>query len=132
VAWGLYARAGLSALEGTLFLTWYLRLAGMRIGKGVVLGTGFAQVVDPDMLDFEDGATVSALFQAHTFEDRVLKIGRVHIRRHATVGAGAVLLYGADIGESTHLAPNSVVMKREHLLSGRSYSGCPTREIADS
>lgn len=132
VAWGMYARAGLSALEGTLFLTWYLRLAGMRIGRNVVLGTGFAQVVDPDMLEFEDGATVSALFQAHTFEDRVLKIDRVRIRRNATVGAGAVLLYGADIGEDARVAPHSVVMKREHLLPGRSYSGCPTREVAGS
>jgi len=127
VAWGMYARAGLSALEGTLLLTWFLRLAGMRIGRRVVLGTGFAQVVDPDMLTFEDDATVSALFQAHTFEDRVLKIDRVLIRRAATVGSGAVLLYGADIGEGTRVAPNSVVMKRERLLPGRSYAGCPTR-----
>jgi non-ribosomal peptide synthetase-like protein len=127
VAWGMYARAGLSALEGTLFLTWYLRLAGMHIGPDVVLGPGFAQVVDPDMLTFEAGATVSALFQAHTFEDRVLKIDRIRIRRGATVGGGAVLLYGADIGEGTWVAANSVVMKRERLLPGRSYSGCPTR-----
>ncbi len=127
VAWGMYARSGLSALEGTLFLSFYLRLAGMRIGRGVVLGPGFAQVVDPDMLTFEDGTTVSALFQAHTFEDRVLKIDRILIRRGATVGSGTVLLYGADIGEGTRVAQNSVVMKRERLLPGRSYAGCPTR-----
>jgi non-ribosomal peptide synthetase-like protein len=126
VAWGMYARGGLSALEGTLFLTWYLRLAGMHIGRDVVLGPGFAQVVDPDMLTFEDGTTVSALFQAHTFEDRVLKIDRVRIRRGATVGGGAVLLYGTDIGEGAQVASNSVVMKRERLLPGRSYAGCPT------
>ncbi len=127
VAWGMYARGGLSALEGTLFLSFYLRLAGMRIGRRVVLGPGFAQVVDPDMLTFEDDATVNALFQAHTFEDRVLKIDRVWIRRGASVGSGTVLLYGADIGEGTHVAQNSVVMKRERLLPGRSYEGCPTR-----
>jgi len=127
VAWGMYARSGLMAMEGTLFLTCYLRLAGMRIGRRVVLGMGFAQVVDPDMLTFEDDATVSALFQAHTFEDRVLKIDRVRIRRGATVGSGTVLLYGADIGEGTRVAQNSVVMKRERLLPGRSYTGCPTR-----
>ena len=73
-----------------------------------------APVVDPDMLSFEDGATVSALFQAHTFEDRVLKIDRVRIR------------HGADIGEGTRVASNSVVMKRERLLPGRCYAGCPT------
>jgi len=129
VAWAVYARGALAALEGTLMLTWFLRAMGMRIGKGVVLGSGFAQVVDPDMLTFGDGATVSALFQAHTFEDRVLKIDRVEIRAGATVGSGTVLLYGADIGEGTCVAPHSVVMKRERLLPGRTYEGCPTRAI---
>jgi acetyltransferase-like isoleucine patch superfamily enzyme len=116
-------------LEGTLLLSWYLRLMGVRIGKGVVLGGGFSQVVDPDMLSFGDGATVSCQFQAHTFEDRVLKIDRVTIRSGATVGSGAVLLYGADIGAGTHVGPHSVVMKRESLLPGRVYAGAPTRPI---
>ncbi|PYT09181.1 MAG: amino acid adenylation protein, partial [Acidobacteria bacterium] len=98
VAWAFYASVPLSFLEGTLLLSWYLRAMGARVGRKVVLGGGFAQVVDPDMLEFEDGATVSCQFQAHTFEDRVLKIDRVTIRRRATVGSGAVLLYGADIG----------------------------------
>ena len=40
------------------------------------------------MIAIGDGATVHAMFQAHTFEDRVLKIGRVHIGRGATVAPG--------------------------------------------
>jgi non-ribosomal peptide synthetase-like protein len=129
VAWAVFACRALSRLEGTLLLSWYLRAMGARIGRGVVLGGGFAQVVDPDMLCFEDGATVTCQFQAHTFEDRVLKIDRVMIRRRATVGSAAVLLYGADIGERTHVAAHSVVMKRESLLAGRAYSGVPTRPV---
>ena len=45
---------------------------------------GSRRVVDPDMITIDDGATVHALFQAHTFEDRVLKIDRVRIgpQRH--------------------------------------------------
>jgi acetyltransferase-like isoleucine patch superfamily enzyme len=116
-------------LEGTLLLSWYLRAMGVKIGCGVILGGGFSHVVDPDMLSFEDGATVSCQFQAHTFEDRVLKIDRVTIRRGATVGNSAVLLYGADIGAGAYVAPHSVVMKHETLLPGRSYSGCPTYPV---
>ena len=128
MAWAVFASAALSLLEGTLLLSWYLRWMGARIGRRVVL-CGAAQVVDPDMLCFEDDATVTCEFQAHTFEDRVLKIDRVTIRRRATVGSAAVLLYGADIGEGTHVAPHSVVMKRESLLAGRSYAGVPTRPV---
>jgi non-ribosomal peptide synthetase-like protein len=126
MVWENWARATLLHLEGTLLLSWYLRGMGMRIGRRVVLGPGFAQVVDPDMLVLEDDCTVSAMFQAHTFEDRVLKIDYVHVRRGATLGAASVPLYGADIGAGAYVAPHSVVMKGEHLLPGRRYAGAPT------
>ena len=129
VAWGQLAGPVLSGLEGTLWLHWYLRAMGARIGRRVALGDGFAQMVDPDMLEIEDDATVQAQFQAHTFEDRVLKIDRVRIRRGATVSAGVVLLYGADLGAGASVAAHSVVMKGEHLRAGRAYAGCPTQEM---
>jgi non-ribosomal peptide synthetase-like protein len=127
VAWSQYAASALSKLEGSLLLSWYLRAMGMKLGARVVLGSGFAQVVDPDMIHIEDGATVEATYQAHTFEDRVLKIDHVHVRRWATLGSSSVPLYGADVGERTHVAPHSVIMKRERLLPGRRYEGAPTR-----
>jgi non-ribosomal peptide synthetase-like protein len=129
VAWEFLARPVLAALEGTLLLPWSLRAMGARIGRRVVLGGGFSQVVDPDMLDLGDGSTVSALFQAHSFEDRVLKIDRVRIRAGATVGSGAVVFYGADVGEGARVAPQSVVMKGERLAAGGAYAGCPTRPM---
>ncbi len=127
VAWGIIASRALSALEGTLLLPIYLRRMGMKIGERVVLGNGFAQVVDPDMIDIGDGATVNALFQAHTFEDRVLKIDHVRVGHHSTLADGTVPLYGADIGAHACVAPHSVIMKHEHLRPGLRYAGAPTR-----
>jgi non-ribosomal peptide synthetase-like protein len=124
--WSTWARHLLTNLEGTLFLPWYLRAMGAKIGRRSVLAGGFAHVVDPDMLHIEDDVTVHALFQAHSFEDRVLKIDRITIRSGADVGSGAVLFYGAEIGEGAVVAPHSVVMKHERLLPGRVYEGCPT------
>ena len=128
--WQRYGRALLTPLEGTLLLPWYLRAMGMRIGRRCVLGDGFAQVVDPDMITIEDGATVHALFQAHSFEDRVLKIDRVRLGARCTIGRGAVVMYGADVGEDAHVMPHSVVMKQEHLLPERRYAGAPTDEVS--
>jgi non-ribosomal peptide synthetase-like protein len=127
VFWGVIARNLLSFLEGTLLLSIYLRCMGMNIGKGVVLGEGFSQVVDPDMLSIGNGATVSAMFQAHTFEDRVLKIGHIQVGAYSTLGTGTVPLYGANIGMHTFVLPNSVIMKREHLQPWLRYEGAPTR-----
>lgn len=133
LAWNVCAGGLVSRLDGTLLLNSLLRLTGLRIGARVVLGTGFAEdLPDPDMLTFEDGATVDCMFQAHTFEDRVLKMDRVVIRRGATVGINAVLLYGADVGEGARVAPHSVVMKHEHLRPGLLYAGFPTRPQDDA
>jgi non-ribosomal peptide synthetase-like protein len=125
MAWGMLAHGPLSPFAGTLWLPIYLRAMGMRIGKRVVLAGSFAQVVDPDMLTVEDGATIDPMFQAHTFEDRVLKIGPVHIGENATVGRATVLFYGTNIGARTTVTPHSVVMKNESLSDGRRYAGVP-------
>jgi non-ribosomal peptide synthetase-like protein len=130
VAWDLFSVGPLAALEGTLLLNWVLRAMGMKIGRHVVLQGGFAHTIDHDMLEFEDGATASCMFQAHTFEDRVLKIDRIKVRAKATIGAAAVVLYGADIGASAYVSPHSVVMKHEKLLPQRSYAGAPTQAVS--
>ena len=96
----MWARSALLQLEGTVFLAWFLRAVGVKVGRNVVLGTGFAQVVDPDMLSIGDDATVVCHFQAHTFEDRVLKIDRVSIGAGATVQPSAA---PADDGTITDL-----------------------------
>ena len=127
VAWSQHGRPVLEPLEGTLWLNFFLRAMGMKIGRRVVLGPGFSQVVDPDMITLEDDATVNAIFQAHTFEDRVLKIDHVHVRRGATLGDATVPLYGADIGEGTWVGAHSVIMKAERLLPGLDYAGAPCR-----
>jgi non-ribosomal peptide synthetase-like protein len=127
VAWARYANAILQQLEGTFLLTIYLRLMGLKIGKRAVLGPQFSQVVDPDMIEIGDGATVTAFFQAHTFEDRVLKVDKVRIMAGATISSGTVPLYGCYVGECAHVGPGSVIMKQESLLPGLSYQGVPLR-----
>ncbi len=129
VAWGFYARRILDGIEGTILLTWFLRCIGVRIGRRVVLGRGFTQVVDPDMLTIDDDATVNCNFQAHSFEDRILKIDYVHIGAGATVGRHAVLFYGVHIGTGALVTPHSVVMKREQIETGSIYSGCPASRL---
>ena len=132
VAWGFYARGTLEQLDGTIFLNAFLRLIGVRIGKRVVLGHGFTQVVDPDMLSFGDDATVTCNFQAHSFEDRILKIDHVLIQDRATLGQHAVLFYGAKIGAGALVTHHSVIMKNEMIESDAIYCGCPAVRSAIS
>ncbi len=129
VLWGLLARPVVQRLGGTLWLGWFLRLMGVKVGRRVLLADGFAQVVDPDMLHFEDDSTVDSMFQAHSFEDRVLKIDRVRVGKGATLRRASVVLYGADIGDEASVAAHAVVMKNERLLPQLAYEGAPTRPV---
>ena len=127
MAWGAWARGPLAAFEGTPLLAPILRLFGMSIGRRAILGRGFAHVVDPDMIRIDDDATVDGMFQAHTFEDRVLKIDRLRIGAGATVGRNTVVFYGVDVGDEAGVEPHSVVMKRDRLITGGSYQGNPAQ-----
>lgn len=124
--WSAYARPVIDCLEGTPAVAWWLRAMGASVGDRVVLGTSLAQLVDPDMLVIEDDATVSCHLQLHSFEDRVLKLGRSRVGAGSTVAAGSLLFYGADVGPGAKVAEQGVVMKHEHLLAGQHYEGAPT------
>jgi non-ribosomal peptide synthetase-like protein len=132
VVWNVFVRELAAELRWTALLAVLLRAAGLHIGRGVVLDGRFAEdLPDPDMITIEDGATVEGTFQAHTFEDRVLKNGPVVIRAGATVAHNAVLLYGADIGANARVGPHSVIMKHERLLPDIHYEGFPIRRVAE-
>jgi non-ribosomal peptide synthetase-like protein len=132
IAWDFWASRSIAFVDGSLMLNAFLRAMGVRLGRRVALGPGFEHVADPDMLEFGDDATVNALTQAHTFEDRVLKIGPVKVRHGATVGRAALLLYGADIGEGAFVVPQSTVMKGERLSADRVYAGRPIQPVAQT
>ncbi len=37
------------------------------------------------------------------------------------------MFYGADAGQGAHVAPQSVIMKEEHLTAGQRYAGSPSQ-----
>jgi acetyltransferase-like isoleucine patch superfamily enzyme len=102
-----------------------LRAVGTRIGRDVLIGPGATQIVDPDMLSFGDGSTVACHFQAHSFEDRILKIDHVRIEAGANAAENAVVFYGARIEEDATLESGSVLMKRGVVPAGTTVMGAP-------
>lgn len=77
----------------------------ITIGDGTTLGP-FAMVLDADVdADSRDAA------------------GPIHIGRNVLIGAGAVILRGAVIGDYVEIAPNSVVTRR--VPHGARAAGAP-------
>ncbi|MCB1177069.1 MAG: hypothetical protein KDK36_05765, partial [Leptospiraceae bacterium] len=131
VMWRIFARPFMRYLEDTKILQCWLRLMGVEIGKNVALFGEFSQVVDPDMLHFKDNSTVTCLFQAHSFEDRVLKLDNIYIEKGASVNFRSILFYGAKVSENTRVLSHSVVMKNESLNKSTIYAGSPIERIME-
>ena len=113
-------------LRGTPFVAWYLRLLGARIGPRVYLNT--LDLTEFDLVDIGAEAVVDeCTLQTHLFEDRVMKMSTIVIGERASLGAGAVVLYGTVIEEGASLATLSLVMKGETLPRGTRWIGSPAR-----
>ena len=123
--WGLAGRVLLDHLRGTPFLPWVLRLFGAKIGKGVWMD--MTDITEFDCIRIGDYAALNALsaLQTHLYEDRVMKVGRVHVDRGVTVGAGATVLYDTHVGEFARLGPLTVIMKGEAIPANSEWVGAP-------
>jgi len=117
----------LNVFGGSPLLAPFLRLFGVKIGWRVYLDT--ADITEFDLVEIEDDATVCGptSLQTHLFEDRIMKMSTVKIKKRANVGARCVVLYDAVVGEDVRLEPLSLVMKNEVLPPNTSWRGIPCR-----
>jgi acetyltransferase-like isoleucine patch superfamily enzyme len=121
-------------LVGTFFRssalwTWYLRLNGAQIGRGVYINS--LSISDHNMLEFGDGVVIgeSVHLSGHTVEGGVVKTGRVRLGRGVTVGLGSMVGIGVEAGERCQIGALSVVPKYTRLEPGAIYAGVPARKI---
>ncbi len=115
----------LDFLQGTIFLPFFVRLLGVKVGKKVYLETtdftefDLVTIGDYANLNFDSGP------QTHLFEDRVMKMGPVKIGSNVTIGAGTIILYDSIIGKNTVINPLSLVMKGDEVPSNSIWGGIP-------
>jgi non-ribosomal peptide synthetase-like protein len=122
---GLLGKASIETLRGTPFLPWILRLYGMKIGQGVWIDT--IDITEFDCITVGDFASLSAgsCLQCHLYEDRLMKVGRIHVGQGVHVGWGSTVLYDTHIGDYAELGPLTVVMKGESIPAYTSWVGIP-------
>ena len=80
--------------------------------------------------DFVSINAMSAL-QTHLYEDRVMKVGRVHIGDGVTIGAGSTVLYDTHVGDYARLGPLTLVMKGESIPPNSEWAGAPAEPKAE-
>ncbi len=115
----------LDSLRGTMWLPIAMKLLGVKMGKRVWLNT--TDITEFDGVSIGDEAMLNEDCgpQTHLFEDRIMKVGPVHIGSRTTIGARSIILYDSEIGNNVEIAPLSLVMKGEQLPDDTSWAGSP-------
>jgi non-ribosomal peptide synthetase-like protein len=122
---GLAGKVLMEHLRGTPFLPWYLRLFGVKMGKGNYMDA--FDITEFDCVRVGDYCVLNSLcaLQTHLYEDRVMKVGRVYLGDGVTVGAAATVLYDTNVGDFAQLGPLTVVMKGESIPGNSAWIGAP-------
>ena len=117
----------LDFLRGTLWLPFFMRFLGVKIGKKVWLNT--TDITEYDMVSIGDEAMLNEDCgpQTHLFEDRIMKVGSVKIGSQTTIHSRTIILYDTEIGNNVNIDALSLVMKGESLSDDTSWQGSPLR-----
>ncbi|RLI78384.1 acyltransferase [Archaeoglobales archaeon] len=114
------------------------RLRGTRIGKDVDIANGvFIEDSFPELVEVEDGVDIGPKVvilthdsSAHCINLNIsIKLKPVVIKRNSYIGAGAIILPGITVGESSIVAAGAVVTR--DVPSGKIVAGVPAKVIGD-
>lgn len=107
----------------------YFRLMGAKIGKGAQINT--KNISEFHLITIGEGAMIGgqSTIIGHVGERGKLKLRPVVIGPKATVGLGAVIFPGVEVGERAVVGACSLVTKDEKIPPGSVYVGVPARDI---
>jgi acetyltransferase-like isoleucine patch superfamily enzyme len=118
-----------SVFRATPLWTFYLRLNGARLGRGVYVNS--LAVNDHNLLEFGNGVVIGdgVHLSGHTVERGVVRTAPVRLGDHVTIGLGTVVGIGVEAGPRCEVGALSLVPKFTQLKSDATYVGAPVREL---
>jgi acetyltransferase-like isoleucine patch superfamily enzyme len=121
-----------SFFRATPLWTFYLRLNGARLGRGVYVNS--LAVNDHNLLEFGDRVVIGdgVHLSGHTVEHGVVKTAAVRLGDHVTIGLGTVVGIGVEAGDRCQVGALSFVPKFSRLNADTTYVGTPVRELQPS
>lgn len=113
---------------GTPYLTAFMRFMGAKIGKRVFINS--YDWTETDLIHIGDDTAINwnAPLQGHLFEDRIMKVGAVHIGERVSLGVYSIVLCDAVVKDDVRIGHLSLVMKGETIPSNSYWIGSPSQE----
>jgi non-ribosomal peptide synthetase-like protein len=128
--WKLGADRFPQLFNGTPFKNVIWRMLGAKIGKRVFDdGCSFTE---RRFVSIGDHCTLNAgsIVQCHSQEDGAFKSERSAVGARATLGVGAFVHYGVQVGPRVLLEADSFLMKGSDVPTGARWGGNPAMELA--
>jgi acetyltransferase-like isoleucine patch superfamily enzyme len=118
-----------SVFRATPLWTFYLRLNGARLGRGVYVNS--LAVNDHNLLDFGDRVVIGdgVHLSGHTVEQGVVRTAAIRLGDDVTIGLGSVVGIGVTAGARCQVGALSMVPKFYRLKSDTTYVGAPVRVL---
>lgn len=118
-----------AVFRSTPVWTWYMRMNGARIGRGVWVNS--LSLMDHNLIEIADFAVIGSdvHLSGHLVERGVLRTAVVHIGARATIGISSVVGIGAHVGDGAQVGALSVVPKFMRLEPDGVYAGAPVRRV---
>jgi len=105
------------------------RLAGAKIGKTTVL-PGTELFYDPYVLEIGENCMIGGYVKiTGHLADEKMNLKKVKIGNNVLLGAECWIMAGAIIEDDVKIGIRSVVTSKQVLKKGKTYVGCPAKEI---
>lgn len=102
----------------------------MKIGTNTLVG---GVIKDPCVTELGDNVTMGEYAiiygHIHNMENNTIEINKVTIGNNCIIGAGAIIMPGANIEDHTIIAAGALVPKNQNLIGHKIYGGIPAKEI---
>ena len=119
----------LDAVLATPLMSAYLRLMGARVGRDVWCET--MTITEFELAHLGDGCTINrnSVVETHLFQDRLMRLGPIHLDEGSTLGPSSALLPDTIVGERCAVGGRSIVMRGEQLPAHTRWQGAPVVAI---
>ena len=113
----------------TPFANLLFRMLGAKLGKNVQFNSKF--VFDASLLEIGDDTVVGggAIIIGHIVERGKLKLKKVRIGKHVTIGSHSTIMPGCEIGDNAIIGASAVLLKDTKVESRDVFFGIPAESI---
>jgi non-ribosomal peptide synthetase-like protein len=125
----LVQRNPIVLFTGSPLFTFYLRLLGAKVGRGVVIFSTHVPICT-DLLSIGDGTIIrkDAFINGYRAHAGFIQVGPISIGKNALISESTVIDIDTSMGDDTQLGRASSLHSGQHVPDGQRWHGSPAQQ----